>query len=95
MQYPNNDMSVLLKENIPAKADGPTILLQGLPGMGLIGRIAVNFLIENKVLKAQEVARVYSSYFPPMVTIDKTPGLGRLARLELYLITSTKPNLFS
>ena len=66
-------------------------MIQGLPGMGLIGKIAVNFLIEE--FKGQEIARVYSSFFPPVVQIDNEQGIGRLARMEIYAVTETNPNL--
>lgn len=65
------------------------VLIQGLPGMGFVGHLAVNFLIDE--LDAQEITRIYSSYFPPIVRLGED-GLGRLTRAELYA-TSTDPNL--
>ena len=65
------------------------VLIQGLPGMGFVGHLAVNFLIDE--LDAQETTRIYSSYFPPIVRLDED-GIGRLTRAELYA-TSTDPNL--
>jgi proteasome assembly chaperone (PAC2) family protein len=65
------------------------ILVQGLPGMGLVAKTAADYLIEtcdNRLL-----ARIYSSYLPPIVRLNK--GLGSLARLEFYEITSIQPNL--
>ncbi len=65
------------------------VLLQGLPGMGWVGHLAVNFLVDE--LEAEEIARVYSSYFPPIVRLADD-GLGRLTRAELYA-THSDPNL--
>ena len=69
----------------------PVIVIQGLPGMGLIGKIAASFLIEN--YHAVEIARFFSSFFPPVVQIDTKTGLGRLARVEIYAVTNITPNL--
>ncbi|MHA1214959.1 MAG: PAC2 family protein [Candidatus Hodarchaeales archaeon] len=69
----------------------PVIVIQGLPGMGLIGKIAASFLI--KEYNGIEIARIFSSFFPPVVQIDSKKGLGRLARMEIYAITETTPNI--
>jgi proteasome assembly chaperone (PAC2) family protein len=69
----------------------PAILIQGLPGMGLIGKIAANFIVET--FHGKEIARIYSSFFPPVVQIDSKTSLGRLARMEIYAITETTPNI--
>ncbi|MFX1520811.1 MAG: PAC2 family protein [Promethearchaeota archaeon] len=70
------------------KLDKP-ILLMGLPGMGMVGKMTVAYLIEE--LLAEEVIRIYSSYFPAISFLDKG-GLGRLTRCELYAANDTKPN---
>ncbi|MHA2244774.1 MAG: proteasome assembly chaperone family protein [Candidatus Hodarchaeales archaeon] len=67
------------------------VVIQGLPGMGLIGKIAANYLINY--FEGKEIARIYSSFFPPVVQIDSKTSMGRLARMEIYVITKTKPNL--
>jgi proteasome assembly chaperone (PAC2) family protein len=59
--------------------------------MGLIGKIAANYLI--KTFEGKEIARLYSSFFPPVVQIDNETGMGKLARMEIYAITKTSPNL--
>jgi proteasome assembly chaperone (PAC2) family protein len=69
----------------------PVIVIQGLPGMGLIGKIAATYLI--KEYNAIEVARFFSSFFPPVVQIDTKNGLGKLARIEVHAITELTPNL--
>jgi proteasome assembly chaperone (PAC2) family protein len=73
------------------KLDKP-ILLMGLPGMGMVGKMTVAYLIEE--LLAEEVVRIYSSFFPSICFLDKG-GLGRLTRCELYAVNDadTKPNI--
>ena len=67
------------------------VLIQGLPGMGMVGKMVVAFLIEE--LQTEEIARLYSSYFPS-VTFLSEGGIGRLARCELYSSTDPKFLLF-
>ncbi len=73
------------------KLKSPTVVIQGLPGMGLIGKIAANFLVDQ--YDGVEIARIYSSFFPPVVQIDNEQGIGQLARMEIYAITKSTPNL--
>ncbi len=73
----------------PTFSSSEVILVQGLPGMGLVAKMTADYLIE--VYNGQKVACVYSSFFPPIVRLDK--GIGKLARLELYEITSLHPNM--
>ncbi|MEM2875622.1 MAG: PAC2 family protein [Candidatus Bathyarchaeia archaeon] len=44
------------------------ILLEGFPGLGEVGRIAVEFLI--KKLRAEKMAELYSPHFPHHVLVD-------------------------
>ncbi|RLG46548.1 MAG: hypothetical protein DRO06_04250 [Thermoproteota archaeon] len=41
-------------------AEKPLVLMQGVPGLGLVGKIAVQYLIDH--LDAELVARIYSDY---------------------------------
>jgi uncharacterized protein (TIGR00162 family) len=45
------------------------VLIEGLPGLGMVGRIAVNFLA--KQLKANRIAELYSPHFPYYVLVNK------------------------
>lgn len=38
------------------------VLVQGVPGLGLVGKIAANYLIEN--LESEKIASIYSDYLP-------------------------------
>lgn len=57
------------------------ILFTGLPGIGLVGKIAVDYAL--KQLKAKKIANIYSDSFPPSVYISD--GVLDLIKDELYL----------
>ena len=57
------------------------ILLEGLPGVGNVGKLAATHLIEE--LNAKKCIEIYSSYFPPQVLIDDD-GIVKLVNNELY-----------
>ena len=57
------------------------ILIEGLPGLGLVGKIAIRYLI--KQLKAQKTAYLYSPHFPYFVLVSKK-GSVRLLRGSFY-----------
>ncbi|MFQ6086236.1 MAG: PAC2 family protein [Candidatus Bathyarchaeia archaeon] len=56
------------------------LLIEGLPGLGYVGKIAVTFLIQH--LKAKRFASLYSPHFPYYVLSEE--GRVRLLRLEFY-----------
>ena len=56
-------------------------LICGLPGSGYVGKLAVDHLITE--LKAEKLADVYSSSFPPHVVIKKG-GDAELVKNEIY-----------
>lgn len=55
------------------------ILFTGLPGIGLVGKIAVDYML--KQFKAKKIANIYSDSFPPSVYIED--GVLELIRDEL------------
>jgi uncharacterized protein (TIGR00162 family) len=57
------------------------ILVEGLPGLGLVGKIAIRHLI--KQLKAEKFAFLYSPHFPYFVIVSKK-GSVRLLRGAFY-----------
>jgi len=57
------------------------VLIEGLPGMGMVGRIATRFLI--KQLGATRFAELYSPHFPYYVLVNKK-GSVRLLRAEFF-----------
>ena len=62
------------------------ILLEGLPGVGNVGKLAATHLIEE--LKAKKCMEIYSSHFPPQVLIDDD-GIVTLVNNELYYYTGS------
>ncbi len=59
------------------------ILVCGLPGMAYVGKIPVDYIIQQ--VKAELIGEVYSTHFPPYVIINKD-GLVELLRNELYCL---------
>jgi len=57
------------------------VLIEGLPGLGLVGKIAVRYLA--KKLKAEKLAHLYSPHFPYFVVVGKKGGV-RLLRGAFY-----------
>ncbi len=57
------------------------ILIEGLPGMGNVGKIVVDFMIEN--LKAKKFCEIYSTNFPNSVFVNEK-NLVELPKIGLY-----------
>ncbi|MDR0797116.1 MAG: PAC2 family protein [Nitrososphaerota archaeon] len=57
------------------------VLIEGLPGLGLVGKIAMRYLI--KQLSAKKIAYLYSPHFPYFVLVNKK-GNVRLLRGAFY-----------
>jgi len=69
-----------IKELVKIEPKNP-ILIEGLPGLGLVGKIATRYLI--KQLKAEKFAYLYSPHFPYFVLVSKK-GSVRLLRGTFY-----------
>jgi uncharacterized protein (TIGR00162 family) len=69
-----------IKEFIQIEPNNP-ILIEGLPGLGLVGKIALRYMI--KQLKAKKIAYLYSPHFPYFVLVNKK-GNVRLLRGAFY-----------
>jgi uncharacterized protein (TIGR00162 family) len=69
-----------IKELVKAQLNDP-ILIEGLPGLGLVGKIAIRYLV--KQLKAEKLAYLYSPHFPYFVLVSKK-GNVRLLRGTFY-----------
>jgi len=63
------------------------ILIEGLPGIGNVGKIAVEHLIEET--KAKKFAEIYSKDFPPQVFINPD-GTVKLVNNEFYYLKAKK-----
>ena len=74
-----------IKELAQIESNNP-ILIEGLPGLGLVGKIAIRYLI--KQLKARKFAHFYSPHFPYFVLVNKK-GNVRLLRGAFYFWKNT------
>lgn len=63
------------------------ILIEGLPGLGLVGKLAADHLI--KELKAEKFATMYSPHFPPQVVIQED-AVARMMQNEFYYWNAEK-----
>ena len=77
-----------IKQFTEIKPNNP-VLIEGLPGLGLVGKIALRYMI--KQLKAQKVAYLYSPHFPYFVLVNKK-GNVRLLRGAFYFFKNPKGN---
>ncbi len=69
-----------IREFSPTELNNP-ILIEGLPGLGLVGKIAIRYLV--KQLKATKFAYLYSPHFPYFVLVNRK-GSVRLLRGAFY-----------
>jgi len=65
------------------------ILIEGLPGIGNVGKLAVEHLIDN--VKAIKFAELHCKDFPPQVFIN-TDGTVKLVNNEFYYYKAKKRN---
>lgn len=59
------------------------IMIVGLPGIGLIGKLVADHLIIE--LKAEKIVEIFSPHFPPQVNV-MADGTTRLVSNELYYV---------
>ena len=71
--------SVAVYNEIPDLTD--PVFIEGLPGVGNVGKIAADYLAEK--LNAKKFASIYSKHFPPQVTLDND-CVAKLASNDLY-----------
>jgi uncharacterized protein len=69
-----------IKELTQSQPTNP-VLIEGFPGLGLVGKIAIRYLI--KQLNAKKIAYLYSPHFPYFVLVNKK-GNVRLLRGSFY-----------
>lgn len=69
--------------------DNP-VLIEGLPGVGHVGKLAAEHLLEEH--ESQLVRRVYSEHFPPQVSIGDD-GVSELVCAEFYAVTTDEQDL--
>jgi hypothetical protein len=78
-----------IKEFIRIEPNNP-VLIEGLPGLGLVGKIALRYMI--KQLKAQKIAYLYSPHFPYFVLVNKKGNVRLLRGAFYYYKNPNGPN---
>ena len=73
-------MEFKIKELKRPKLKSP-ILVEGLPGIGNVGKIAVDFMIDS--IGAEKIIEISSSNFPHSVFVNEN-NLVDLPKIELY-----------
>jgi len=66
------------------------ILIEGLPGIGLVGKIAADHMIHE--LNAKQVAHLYSPHFPHQVIMQKN-GVMRMIKNRFYHVKGKNHDL--
>lgn len=79
---------IKIVEKIP-KLKAP-ILIEGLPGIGFVGKLAAEYMVEQ--LKAKKVAELYSHHFPHQVLLDEG-GTLRMLKNEIFVLRTPKVDL--
>lgn len=59
------------------------VLVEGLPGVGHVGKLAAEHLLEEK--ESELVRRIYSEHFPPQVTVEDD-GTTELVCAEVHAV---------
>jgi uncharacterized protein (TIGR00162 family) len=65
------------------------VLVEGLPGVGHVGKLAAEHLVEE--LDGELVRRVYSTHLPPQVSVED--GLTQLACAEIHAVETDECDL--
>jgi uncharacterized protein (TIGR00162 family) len=65
------------------------VLVEGLPGVGHVGKLAAEHLVEER--DGRLVRRVYSTHLPPQVSVDE--GLTQLACAEVHAVETDGQDL--
>lgn len=82
------ELETKIKEIEEVELDNP-IILEGLPGIGFVGKIVVDQLV--KQLDATKFAILESDYFPPQVTM-KSDGLIDYMKNEFFYVKDVGEN---
>ncbi len=72
------ETTITVKEKVELKNP---VLVEGLPGQGMVGKIAVEYLVKH--LEARKIAELYSPHYAYYVLVSKA-GAVRLLRSEFY-----------
>ena len=67
------------------------ILIEGLPGMGNVGKIAIDFMIE--MLQPKKIFEIYSDRFPSLVFVDEK-NIINMCKINIYYKKIKGKNIF-
>ncbi len=84
------DIAVSYFENFKDKHPVDPILIEGLPGIGQVGKLVAEYMIHE--LGAGKIGEIHSIYFPPQVILDEN-GTARLPRNDLYFYECGDQNI--
>ncbi|EMA45428.1 proteasome assembly chaperone family protein [Halococcus saccharolyticus] len=65
------------------------VLIEGLPGVGHVGKLAAEHLLEE--FESEPIRRLYSEHFPPQVNVED--GRAKLACAELHAVEADDQDL--
>ncbi|MGC9132299.1 MAG: proteasome assembly chaperone family protein [Candidatus Micrarchaeia archaeon] len=88
IMFEDNTLYIKNKEKVKKNC----IVVVGLPGIGLVGKLVVDYLI--KQLKAKKFAVFYSPAFPPQVIMKKNGKLRMLSYRFYHANVSNKEFIF-
>jgi uncharacterized protein (TIGR00162 family) len=80
-----DEITVRFIDKTPEDGIRASILIEGLPGIGHVGKLVAEHMIRE--LGAEKIAEIESIFFPPQVIIDEQ-GTVRLANNEIYFYES-------
>jgi uncharacterized protein (TIGR00162 family) len=86
------DMGGMIFEKITEKVKKHPVVIVGLPGIGLVGKIVADYLI--KQLKAKKFAIFYSPAFPPQVIMKRNGKVRMLSYRFYHANVSSKEFIF-
>ncbi|WP_254767736.1 proteasome assembly chaperone family protein [Salinilacihabitans rarus] len=66
------------------------VLVEGLPGVGHVGKLAADHVLEECEAESTLVRRVYSREFPPQVTVED--GVADLTCAEVHAVENATPD---
>ncbi|MFB6155866.1 MAG: PAC2 family protein, partial [Haloferacaceae archaeon] len=66
------------------------ILIEGLPGVGHVGKLAAEHLLEE--FESELVRRIYADFFPPQVTLDEE-SVAELTHVEIHAVDADGQDL--
>lgn len=78
-----------IEELSTPELDAP-VFIEGMPGVGLVGKLAVDQLVEE--LDGEPIRRVYSEHFPPGVSIEDE-GRAELASMTVHALHADSRDL--